>query len=134
MPHLLAGFEELYEFSRLPNLQELTLGLGLEEDDLDDDFFKRPIGSSSLRTLRVFADTYLRIAPNTAAKALLHCWPNLEVLFHIGADDPARHDNPNGSRSHIDAINRELQQLRALRVVQGRERGESSRKRGRVET
>ncbi|KAG8709300.1 hypothetical protein FRC08_018420 [Ceratobasidium sp. 394] len=68
MPHLLAGFEELYEFSRLPNLQELTLGLGLEEDDLDDDFFKRPIGSSSLRTLRVFADTYLRIAPNTAAK------------------------------------------------------------------
>ncbi|KAG9081819.1 hypothetical protein FS749_007361 [Ceratobasidium sp. UAMH 11750] len=134
MPDLRAGFEELYEFSQLPDLQELTLGLNLE-DCPNDDFFKRPIGSLSLRTLCGSTETYISTTPDISAKALLHCWPNLEeVVYHISADDPARRGNPDCPRSHIDEINRELQQLQALRVVQGRERGESSRKRGRAET
>ncbi|KAG9076072.1 hypothetical protein FS749_012189 [Ceratobasidium sp. UAMH 11750] len=127
MPHLLAGFEELYKFSQLPDLQELTLRLYLEEGSLKDDFFERPIGSSSLRTLRGSIETYIDVdEPDIAAKALLHCWPNLEeVVYHISADDPAPDDDSDDPTSDIAEINRELQKLRAL--------PSSSRKRARRE-
>ncbi|KAG8730020.1 hypothetical protein FRC10_003205 [Ceratobasidium sp. 414] len=117
MPRLLAGFEELYKFSQLPNLQDLTLCLNLDEDCLPDDFFERPVGSSSLHTLR--GSTQMRlseIGPDISARALLHCWPKLErVLFHIDADDPPHDDDDDDYddlMSDIGEINKELQKLR----------------------
>ncbi|KAG8716726.1 hypothetical protein FRC08_008925 [Ceratobasidium sp. 394] len=52
MPHLEAQFRQLYEFSQLPNLEELTLRLYLEQYSVDEGFFEEPVGCSSLHTLR----------------------------------------------------------------------------------
>ncbi|KAG8711939.1 hypothetical protein FRC08_015228 [Ceratobasidium sp. 394] len=115
MPHLRAGFEELYKFSQLPNLQELALGLNLRRNRLNDDFFGRPIGSSSLRTLRGSTITDINTAPDISARALRHCWPNLEeVVFYIGPNDPLDQDDYDEPMSDIREINQELQRLRAF--------------------
>ncbi|KAG9091431.1 hypothetical protein FS749_016549 [Ceratobasidium sp. UAMH 11750] len=113
MPYMLAGFKELYEFSQLPNLQLLTLGLYLKRDNLDNNFFQQPIGSSPLRTLRGSAEMFTNTPPRISARALLHCWPNLEeVVFDMGADDaPLDDDIDNDPTFDIANINQELQNL-----------------------
>ncbi|KAG9093658.1 hypothetical protein FS749_013994 [Ceratobasidium sp. UAMH 11750] len=119
MPRLKARFKELYKFSQLSSLQELTVLLDLQADSLEDNFFERPTGSSSLHTLR--ASTLMwpcNTEPDISAKALLHCWPNLErVVFHIGADDPPYRNYYNSRMSDmINEINHELQNFDYLKA------------------
>ncbi|KAG8687136.1 hypothetical protein FRC08_012146 [Ceratobasidium sp. 394] len=113
MPDQQVRFDELYEFSQLPNLELLTVGLVWEQGD---DFFEQPIVSSSLRTLRGSAATYLDTAPDVFASILHHCWPNLEeVVFHMGVDDPPLDDSDRDDiMFKINEINRALQRRRAF--------------------
>ncbi|KAG8730019.1 hypothetical protein FRC10_003204 [Ceratobasidium sp. 414] len=118
MPHLEAHFNLLYGFSQLPNLQELTLRLYLECDSIDDSFFERPTGSLSLRMLRGSACMFLVEAEaKEAARALHHCWPNLEgvEVDPAGGDEDYGEDHEALLAEQLDEVNREIELLQESR-------------------
>ncbi|KAG8714473.1 hypothetical protein FRC09_017571 [Ceratobasidium sp. 395] len=93
MPHFIGDFKRLYEFSQLPNLQELTLGLNLTDNwrpYYDTANLNNLSAGSS--PLRVLGASYKTDASGTlsrfTASALLRFWPNLEQIdLRLDPDD-----------------------------------------------
>ncbi|KAG8716725.1 hypothetical protein FRC08_008924 [Ceratobasidium sp. 394] len=119
MPHLEAHFKLLYEFSQLPNLQELTLRLYLEDESIDGNFFEQPTGSLSLRTLWGSGSMFfVEAEAKLAARVLLHCWPNLECVEIDPRDNLWEyHDEEDAGtmEQQLDEINQEIRFLRESR-------------------
>ncbi|KAG8741633.1 hypothetical protein FRC12_015606 [Ceratobasidium sp. 428] len=94
MPHCVGDFKGLYEFSQLPNLQELTLDLHLDCWSLQyvgEGLDHLTPGSSPLRVLGASYKTYISSLTLLLYydRALLHFWPNLEqISLHLDPDDP----------------------------------------------
>ncbi|KAG8696476.1 hypothetical protein FRC09_008487 [Ceratobasidium sp. 395] len=125
LPRLLGQFPCLYEFSRLPNLQELTLRLMLNyfsfnEDDFNfqDDLDKLPTGSSPLRILGASSMTWdIEVESDLTARTLLHFWPSLEQIAFLLDPDTVEDEYHRRVIADIDETNRAIKKLRASQIT-----------------
>ncbi|KAG8714474.1 hypothetical protein FRC09_017572 [Ceratobasidium sp. 395] len=126
LPQLWGHFNCLYEFSRLPNLQELTLRLGLDYANFNgyigfnykDNLDELLTGSSSLRILGAsWLTNTSEVGAKPTARILLHFWPNLErIAFRLDPDDPAEHKDYPAVLADIDETNEAIKKLRASKL------------------
>ncbi|KAG9121477.1 hypothetical protein FRC07_002557 [Ceratobasidium sp. 392] len=119
LPHFVGHFDSLYEFSQLPNLEELTLRLFLdcfsfEEGNFnyDTDLDEIETGSAPLSTLSTSYMMLLsEVASDLTARALLHFWPNLErIALRLDPDDPV--GDYSSILDDLEETNQEIQKLR----------------------
>ncbi|KAG8769606.1 hypothetical protein FRC12_004844 [Ceratobasidium sp. 428] len=126
LPQHWGHFNCLYEFSQLPNLQELTLRLGLDYANFDgdmgfnyrDNLDELPTGSSPLRTLGAsWLTNTSEVGAKPTARTLLHFWPNLErITFRLDPDDPAEHEDYPAVLADIDETNEAIKKFRVSKL------------------
>ncbi|KAG9121438.1 hypothetical protein FRC07_002606 [Ceratobasidium sp. 392] len=119
LPRFLGNFNCLYEFSQLPNLEELTLRLLFDYPSFEENGFnygtdldELEFGTAPLNTL---GTSYLmnpsEVESDHTARALLHFWPNLErISLRLDPDDPV--EDYSDILDDLDEINQEIQKLR----------------------